>query len=321
MTTSDLNAWTPLFDALPEWRTSAADLAATFDERLADGAHGDLPRWRAAIERLPALVPEAVEFANTVAVRGTIHEAGRVVLAEALDTLHPWRKGPFELFGVRIETEWRSDWKWRRVAPHVGRLEGQRILDVGCGNGYFGWRMLTAGARLVVGIDPTHLCCMQYRSVGRTSPSPSTGVRPLPHQQPPRALFDAAFSMGVIYHRRDPLEHARRLFDCLTPGGRGVVESLVVTAGPDLVGAERYARMRNVHVVPAITSLIRWLREAGFTDVEVVDVTRTTTDEQRSTPWMRSDSLAAALDPADPTRTVEGLPAPVRAIVLARKPG
>ncbi|MBX3708072.1 MAG: tRNA 5-methoxyuridine(34)/uridine 5-oxyacetic acid(34) synthase CmoB [Pseudomonadales bacterium] len=321
MTTSDSNAWTPLFDALPDWRASAAELAATFETRLADGGHGHLVRWRAAIERLPALVPEAVEFADTVTVRGTIDEAGRLVLAESLDALHPWRKGPFEFFGVRIDTEWRSDWKWRRVAPHVGRLDGLRILDVGCGNGYFGWRMLAAGARLVVGIDPTHLYCMQHRAINRYVRSTCNWVLPLRFEELPRALFDAVFSMGVIYHRRDPLEHVRHLFDCLTPGGRVVLESLVVTGGPDLVGAERYARMRNVHVVPAVTSLTRWLREAGFIDVAVVDVTRTTTGEQRSTPWMRFESLAAALDPADPTRTVEGLPAPVRAIVLARKPG
>ena len=40
-------------------------------------------------------------------------------------------------------------------------------------------------------------------------------------------------------------------------------------------------------------------------------------DEQRSTEWMRFDSLASALDPNDSGRTVEGWPAPERALLLA----
>ena len=67
--------------------------------------------------------------------------------------------------------------------------------------------------------------------------------------------------------------------------------------------------------------VIDWLAGAGFTDGRVVDITRTTLDEQRSTEWMRFESLREALDPRDPLRTVEGHPAPVRAIVIAHKPG
>jgi tRNA (mo5U34)-methyltransferase len=51
----------------------------------------------------------------------------------------------------------------------------------------------------------------------------------------------------------------------------------------------------------------------------VVDLNRTTTDEQRSTPWMRFESLAQCLDPDNPELTVEGYPAPLRAVVLATR--
>jgi tRNA (mo5U34)-methyltransferase len=135
------------------------------------------------------------------------------------------------------------------------------------------------------------------------------------------AAFDTAFSMGVLYHRRDPLEHLRVLHDLLRPGGELVLETLIVADGSTeaLIPDGRYARMRNVWHIPATRTLESWLAQSGFADTRVVDITPTTTDEQRTTPWMRFDSLAEALSPDDPTRTIEGHPAPLRCTVIARK--
>lgn len=302
---------------LPDDLSPAAPLIT---ERLSAGAHGDMPRWQAAVDALPPLLAEHIELGDTVRVHGAATGAQQARLAAALQELHPWRKGPFALFGVDIDTEWRSDWKWRRVAPHLAPLDGRRVLDVGCGNGYFGWRMLAGGARQVVGVDPTLVFVMQHRAVNAYIGSGANLVLPLRFEELPPCGFDTVFSMGVIYHRRDPVEHAARLWQHLRPGGEVVVETLVVAGDAPLHPPSRYARMRNVWTVPTCDLLCRWLEDAGFTDVRVVDVTPTTTDEQRSTDWMRFESLAAALDPADPSRTVEGLPAPVRAVAIAVKP-
>jgi len=51
--------------------------------------------------------------------------------------------------------------------------------------------------------------------------------------------------------------------------------------------------------------------------VEIVDVGQTSVEEQRRTPWMTFHSLAQFLDPDDPGLTIEGLPAPRRAILTA----
>ena len=241
-------------------------------------------------------------------------------LRDSLQPLHPWRKGPFSLFGVHIDSEWRSDLKWRRIAPHIN-LKGLRVLDVGCGNGYYGWRLLEAGAAWVVGIDPSVLYGMQHRAIGRYIGDPRNHVLPLALEALPEALsanrFDAVFSMGVIYHRRDPLDHLRRLLRCLVPGGIAIVESLIVDGAKTLVPGGRYARMRNVWRVPTQADLLSWISAAGFADVRSVDTSRTTPAEQRSTDWMRFDSLAEALDPSDDRLTVEGHPAPRRCILLA----
>src|SRR5690606_27632326 len=134
-----------------------------------ESGHGDLERWQAALDTLPALLPERVELEQGLRLDGPCDSATRAQLRQALLGLSPWRKGPFELFGVHIDTEWRSDWKWQRIAPHLD-LRGKRILDVGCGNGYYMWRMLGAGADSVIGVDPNWLFFCQFQALQRFLP-------------------------------------------------------------------------------------------------------------------------------------------------------
>jgi tRNA (mo5U34)-methyltransferase len=306
------------------WSENAwlAELARLAEARLATHPHGDLPRWRAALAALPTVEQRAVLDRDTPSL-GT-PPPDPAALRDALMEFHPWRKGPLELGGVGIDTEWRSDWKWRRVAPHVD-LAGQRVLDIGCGNGYFGLRMLGAGAALVVGVDPTLLFVMQHLACRHFSGDLPNYVLPLGIEDlpPGPAGFDTVFSMGVLYHRKDPAEHLGRLRSLLKKcGGTLVLETLVLPQnrrGDLLVPAGRYARMRNVWAIPGTERLRGWLRNAGFRGVEVVDETATTPGEQSSTEWMRFESLEQALDPEDGSKTIEGLPAPVRAIFIARR--
>ena len=302
--------------------TWADSLQAQLDAKLAVG-HGDLPRWRTALEALPALNASQVELQQRFALDGLCDELQRTQLRQALLGLSPWRKGPFELFGVHVDTEWRSDWKWQRVAAHL-ELQGKRVLDVGCGNGYYLWRMLGAGAGEVIGIDPNWLFFCQFLALQRYLPTLPAWHLPLALEELPAKLegFDTVFSMGVLYHRRSPIDHLLELKDTLRRGGELVLETLVVEGDEQqvLVPEDRYAQMRNVWFLPSVPALERWLRRAGFVEVRCVDVSATSVEEQRSTEWMRFQSLPDFLDPADPSRTVEGLPAPRRAVLIARKP-
>lgn len=307
--------WHQLLKRFPQWQSLLPRLSPA-----ALGRHGDYARWREAISSLPDLLVEEVELDDRITVAGPIDPASEEHLIRALQQLHPWRKGPFELFGVHIDSEWRSDWKWRRLAPHLGALDGTSVLDVGCGNGYFGWRTLQAGAELVVGVDPTLLFYMQHLAISRYLPGRENWLLPIGFEDLPPAQFDLVLSMGVIYHRRDPVRHIAELLNCTRPGGSLVLESLVVEGEENLTPEGRYARMRNVHLLPTPVQMQQWLIEAGAEAVNIVDTTATTTDEQRSTEWMRFESLRQCLDSDNPTLTVEGLPAPVRTIVIARRP-
>lgn len=282
--------------------------------------HGDRPRWLAALADLPAAMPRRVSLGDCVSFGQTrdLDAAARTRLTDALRGLKPWRKGPFRLFGVYIDAEWRSDLKWARIAPHVD-LEGAHVLDVGCGNGYYGWRMLEAGAASVTGIDPSVLFVLQHAAVAYYADDPRNLVLPLTLEDvEPGRTFDAVFSMGVSYHRRDPAAHVHALARYAHRDTVVVLESLVVDGAP-IEPRGRYARMRNVHLVPDEATLAGWLRAAGFATVRLVDRSVTTPAEQRATPWMTYQSLADALDPDDPSRTVEGYPAPQRAVMIASR--
>lgn len=315
--------WEKAFEAFPQLRPLVEILERNID------AHGDSRTWLDAIAALPSIETDAIDIGPTVSIgrAADVDETAQRALADRLQALQPWRKGPFSLFGIRIDTEWRSDWKWSRVAPHVGALEGRRVLDVGCGNGYYGWRMCAAGAQCVIGIDPTIVYLMQYLAVAKyllaAKPHFVHAVLPMRLEDipPGSAVFDTVFSMGVLYHRRDPLEHLRALRDLLRAGGELVLETLIVADGSTevLIPDGRYARMRNVWHIPDTKTLEAWIAGTGFGDVRIVDITPTTTAEQRTTQWMRFGSLAEALAPDNPTRTVEGYPAPVRCTVIARK--
>ncbi len=301
---------------LKDWLETLPDL---INQKLDPLTHGKLPGWLETLDQLPNIKPSKVDL-NTGTIQ--IGSSDQVQSIESLlRNFEPWRKGPYDLFGIHIDTEWRSDWKWDRLSPHIQPLKYRLVLDVGCGNGYHCLRMLGAGAERVIGIDPGILSVMQFHAIKHFIDDQPVDVLPLGIEQIPEQskAFDTVFSMGVLYHRRSPIDHLYELAGCLKPGGELVLETLIIDGeeGQVLLPEDRYAQMRNVWFLPSCPTLEAWLKRCGFTNIKLVDVTQTTIEEQRSTGWMQHYSLSEFLDPLDHNKTCEGLPAPKRAIFVA----
>lgn len=279
-------------------------------------------KWQKQLQQLPRLNNVSLSKTDTVALYSDIElsDSEQHKTRSVLRQFMPWRKGPFEFFGIHIDTEWRSDWKWDRVSPHIGDLHNKRVLDVGCGSGYHLYRMHQAGANQVIGIDPTDLFFYQFQCFKQYLPTANIHFLPLGIEEMPATnSFDYVFSMGVLYHRHDPIKFLQELKSQLNENGKLVLETLVIEGDEQqvLMPRDRYAQMRNVWYIPSVKALLVWLERVGFKQIECVDVSITSIEEQRSTEWMDGHSLNDFLDPNDHSKTIEGYPAPLRATILA----
>ena len=301
-------------------------LPRQLEKAFSDERNGNYAAWAAALRHLPEVTkPSLNNTDGRLCMAGDeTYPANQLAdLETALRRLHPWRKGPISLANLHIDTEWRSDWKWDRLRYRIADLSGRYVLDVGCGNGYHCWRMLQAGAKRVIGIDSTLVFVMQFLACKHFADQLPVWVLPLAIEDLPGDLpvFDSVFSMGVLHHRRSPLDHLLDLHHLLRPAGELILETLVIDAGPgySLLPPGRYAQMRNVWFLPSCATLSDWMKRCGFTDIQLVDMNKTSIEEQRSTDWMQFQSLRDFLDPGDHSKTIEGHPAPMRAIFTAKR--
>ncbi len=307
---------------LSHWlNTLPAQLSHWYENDL----HGDYKLWQKSLDALPVLANKTdceVDLENGVIVgkEGDFNQGEFKRLENLMRKFKPWRKGPYHIHGLHIDTEWRSDFKWDRLAEHISDLSNRYVLDIGCGSGYHLWRMRGAGAKFVVGVDPTQLFLMQFNAVQHFINDSQVNLLPLGVEQLPELKsFDTVFAMGVLYHRRSPIDFLYQLKSQLVKDGELVLETLIVDGDENtvLVPGERYAKMRNVWFLPSTKAMCAWLERCGFTNVRVVNTDITALEEQRKTDWIDTESLQDFLDPEDNSKTIEGYPAPKRAIFIA----
>lgn len=309
-----------------EWTRLSAKLAGLWDEAALAQLHQCLqkrlvhakaPVWQEIVAALPSVnASEADLNADTL----RISASGGAVWGEAAWQLRPWRKGPFLLNECLIDSEWRSDMKFHRLLDLGVSFANKTVLDVGCGNGYFMLRAQGAGAALCVGVDPMDLFAVQFSLLEKMLGHSHIIFLPLPFEVLPQgARFDLILSMGVLYHRRDPLMHLKRLHDFLPVGGEVLLETLVIDGDERTVlcPPDRYAGMRNVWLIPSLTFLEIAAQRSGFVLERRSEAVETTLLEQRGTAWVNTHSLEDFVCPQSHT-TIEGLPWPKRAMFLLR---
>lgn len=240
---------------------------------------------------------------------------------EAIQTLayelKPWRKGPFYLFDLYIDSEWQSFMKWQLLESKVN-LKGKKIADVGCNNGYYMFEMYKHEPESIVGFDPSGIFRTQFDFINHFLQLPISfellGVEDLPaYCRVKQSGFDVIFCLGVLYHRYDPINTLKFLSNALNPGGELILDTLIYDSEFDvcLCPTQSYAKMSNVYFIPSVSTLRGWCQRAKLYDFEILDIKVTSTNEQRQTQWIDSQSLSSFLN-KNQTQSIEGYPPPTR---------
>ncbi|XPV70319.1 MAG: tRNA 5-methoxyuridine(34)/uridine 5-oxyacetic acid(34) synthase CmoB [Halarcobacter sp.] len=243
------------------------------------------------------------------------------LIEETAKKLIPWRKGPFNIFGLEIDSEWQSNIKYNLIRPHFN-LKDKVVADIGCNNGYYMFRMLEDKPKRIVGFDPSALTLHQFEFINHFVKSnivyEMLGVEHLEYYN---HSFDFIFMLGVLYHRPDPVGTLKSLAKGLNSKGEILIDTFMIDGEDEicLTPNKRYSKIPNIYFIPTISALKNWLSRAGFENIEVIATTTTTSEEQRKTKWSFDQSLEDFLDPNDKTKTVEGYPAPKRVYMKARK--
>ncbi|MEA1919625.1 MAG: tRNA 5-methoxyuridine(34)/uridine 5-oxyacetic acid(34) synthase CmoB [Campylobacterota bacterium] len=270
---------------------------------------------REALEALPELTCKVER--DDVLTLTCNEDVDSEVIAQAAKMMMPWRKGPFDLFGLFIDTEWQSQIKYNLLRPHF-KLEGKRVADIGCNNGYYLFRMQEDKPEKLVGFDPSVLYKTQFDFINHFVKSDIVyellGVEHLPFYE---EKFDTIFCLGVLYHRSDPVAMLKALYKGLDKEGEIILDTFMIDGNDEICLSPRgsYSKIPNIYFVPTIPALKNWSLRAGFKDFEVLETSVTHSSEQRKTEWIEGQSLEDFLDPVDSTKTVEGYPAPKRVYV------
>lgn len=282
--------------------------------------------FQEALNKTPNIQAKEIHFSKDEITIGTENEITLEEKSKILNvakTLGPWKKGPFRIFGELIDGEWRCDLKWNRIAPYVDSMKDKTILDIGCNNGYFMFKMAQHAPKYTLGIDPSPRVYSQFQFLQNFIKSPTIemsllGVENLSHF---RESFDIIFSMGIIYHHKNPIEQLIQIKNIMKKNGQLILETLGVDSNESfaLFPEDRYAKMRNIWFIPTLQCLINWAKKAKFKDIQVISSTPLTDDEQRVTPWSGPVSLKDFLHPKDKTKTIEGHRAPYRLSISCRK--
>ncbi|WP_457563523.1 tRNA 5-methoxyuridine(34)/uridine 5-oxyacetic acid(34) synthase CmoB [Caminibacter pacificus] len=263
-------------------------------------------------EELDKLEVKEASFSIKDAIEIKTQESLMPQIEKIAKMLKPWRKGPFKINDLFIDSEWRSYIKWNTLIPFLD-LENKDVLDVGCNNGYYMFRMLEMNPKSITGFDPSALFNLQFDFINKFLKSDIEykllGVEHVPYYE---KKFDVIFCMGVLYHRKDPIDMLKELKAGLNKGGEIILDTLMIEGNEEVaLSPMRYAKMKNVYFIPTLKTLYNWCERAKFSDIEFIGKRYTTTNEQRKTEWIEGESLDSFLN-KEQTKTIEGYEPPLR---------
>jgi tRNA (mo5U34)-methyltransferase len=272
-------------------------------------------------DNLPQIDITNIEYSDYIKIESDVSSEDKEYILDTAKALRPWRKGPFDIVGIDIDSEWRSNIKYNLLEPYFD-LKDKHVADIGCNNGYYMFRMLTQKPKSIVGFDPSPLYKLQFDFVNHFIKSDiEYELLGIEHLEFYDKKFDTVFCLGVLYHRSDPVGSLKSLAKGINKGGELFLDTFMIDGDDEiaLTPKKKYSKIPNIYFIPTIPALKNWLHRAGFEDIEVLEVMKTESSEQRKTEWIQGESLEDFCDPNNPNKTVEGYPAPKRVYVKAIK--
>lgn len=283
-------------------------------------------RYRAPLQAVQHLRAASCDFSGDavrIGAAGELNQDDQALVLQVLRGLTPWRKGPFSVFGIDVDAEWRSQRKWNRIVPELPELAGKVVADIGSNNGYYMFRMLPHQPAFVLGFEPYVHHYYTFRILNGFAGQQRLQVEPLGIEHLPLfpGCFDVIFCLGILYHRPSPLDALHDLHVALAPGGSLIVESQAIPGREPvaLFPEQTYAKAPGTWFVPTASCLGNWLKRAGFQNVRMFCEHAMSSEEQRRTAWMDFESYQDFIDKDNPAFTIEGYPAPRRVFFKATK--
>lgn len=154
---------------------------------------------------------------------------------------------------------------------------GERVLDIGCGDGALTHKIVERGAE-VVGVDNSPELVAAARAIGLDVREMSAADMTFD------AEFDAAFSNAALHWILDKDRVAMAAFDALKPGarfagemgGEGNLSKLRATLDAELVARGYPPPLESSNWYPSVEEFAKVYEAAGFTQVDARLIERPT---------------------------------------------
>ena len=242
---------------------------------------------RDKLQALPG-IECSFDIGDIIKIDADINNEQKKQIADFAYDLRPWRKGPFELFDTFIDSEWDSSIKYNLLKKHFD-LSNKCVADVGCNNGYYMFRMIEQNPTKIIGFDPSPHYKTQFDFINHfLNCDIIYELLGVEHIEFYKTKFDVIFCLGVLYHRSDPIGALKSLKKSLNKNGVLFLDTFIIDGDNHvaLSPSKTYSKIPNIYFVPTITTLFHWCKRAGFKSVEILRVTKTTTNEQKYTKWL-----------------------------------
>jgi len=287
--------------------------------------HGNLKKWKDILNLLPDSNSNYTDYSGShikLGEKSSLGSDDKKKLQHLLLNLSPWRKGPFNICGVNVDSEWRSDYKWERLKSFLPNITNMRVGDLGCSNGYYSYKLLGLNPELVVGMDKTALYVFQFLATKHFAKQiQKLLILPCSAEEfdSKNMDFNLILSMGILYHTKDYANHMEAVKKLMKKNGYLILETIISSSKKNINidKGQTYAGMKNIGTIFGKDNLIKILKNKGFNNIECVNENFTSSIEQRTTKWMQGRSFKDFLLPNG--NTIEGYPPVCRAIFVAQK--